>query len=146
MRRAIASFFVEQDDSVLPPLPLIDSDRHLFEVHGGKGGSEGVEIIPVADRLLNRFGEGSIASLSTDKGFSSKEDRELLELFIDEVMMPKKGRKNAIDEEREREPRWLKLKDQHSEVESNINSLEHHGLDRCPGAIVLVHGIGAARR
>ena len=97
-----------------------------------EGGSEGAEIIPVADRLLNRFGEGSLASLSTDKGFSSKEDRELLELYIDKVMMPKKGRKNALEEEREREPRWLKLKDQHSEVESNINSLEHHGLDRCP--------------
>jgi IS5 family transposase len=70
--------------------------------------------------------------LSTDKGFSSKEDRELLELYIDEVMMPKKGRKNALEVEHEREPRWLKLKDQYSEVESNINSLEHHGLDRCP--------------
>ncbi|MFT4638119.1 MAG: IS5 family transposase [Verrucomicrobiales bacterium] len=97
-----------------------------------EGGSEGAEIIPVVDRLLNRFGEGSLASLSTDKGFSGKEDRELLELFIDEVMMPKKGRKNALAVEHEREPRWLKLKDQHSEVESNINSLEHHGLERCP--------------
>ena len=36
------------------------------------------------------------------------------------------------DTERERAPRWLKLKDKHSEVESNINSLEQHGLDRCP--------------
>jgi IS5 family transposase len=91
---------------------------------------EEAEIIPVADRLLNRFGEGSLASLSTDKGFSSKEDRELFELYIDKVMMPKKGRKNMLEKERDREPRWLKLKDQHSEVESNINSLEHHGLDR----------------
>jgi IS5 family transposase len=97
-----------------------------------EGGSEGAEIIPVAGRLLNRFGEDSIASLSTDKGFSSKEDRELLELYIDQVMMPKKGKKNALDIEREQAPRWLKLKDRHSEVESNINSLEHHGLDRCP--------------
>ena len=28
-----------------------------------EGGSEGAEIIPVADRLLNRFGEGSLAYL-----------------------------------------------------------------------------------
>jgi hypothetical protein len=97
-----------------------------------EGGSEGAEIIPVADRLLLRFGEDSIASLSTDKGFSSKEDRELLELYIDAVMMPKKGKRSALETEREREPQWLKLKDRHSEVESNINSLEHHGLDRCP--------------
>jgi IS5 family transposase len=41
-----------------------------------EGGSEGAEMIPVADRLLNRFGEGSLASLSTDKGFSSKDERE----------------------------------------------------------------------
>ena len=37
-------------------------------------------------------------------------------------MMPKKGRKNALDVEGKRKPRWLKLKDQHSEVESNINT------------------------
>ena len=113
---------------------LVTTDQYqlVIDYKVMEGGSEGAEIVPVVDRLLYRFGEDSLASLSTDKGFSSKEDRELLELFIDDVMMPKKGKKNAEDTERERAPRWLKLKDKHSEVESNINSLEQHGLDRCP--------------
>ena len=95
-------------------------------------GSESGEIVGVADRILMRFGSFSIGSLSTDKGFSSKEDRELLELYIDRVIMPKKGKKNADDSERESTKTWKKLKNRHSAVESNINSLEHHGLDRCP--------------
>jgi len=36
------------------------------------------------------------------------------------------------EKERESTPRWKKLRNQHSAVESNINSLEHHGLNRCP--------------
>jgi IS5 family transposase len=96
------------------------------------GGSEGAEIVPVADRLLDRFGEGAIGSLSTDKGFSSKADRELIELYIPEVIMPKKGRRSAADTERESTKRWKRLKGRHSAVESDINCLEQHGLDRCP--------------
>jgi IS5 family transposase len=96
------------------------------------GGGESAEIVPVADRVINRFGEGTIASLSTDKGFSSAADRELLELYIPEVIMPKKGKRNAADTERESTKRWKQLKDKHSAVESDINCLEHHGLDRCP--------------
>lgn len=97
-----------------------------------EGGSEPGEIVPVADRLLNRFGECTLASLSTDKSFSSVENRELLELYIDDVIMPKKGRRSAADTERERSKKWKQLKDQHSAVESDINCLERHGLDRCP--------------
>jgi len=97
-----------------------------------RGGSENGEIVPLADRLLNRFGEDAIASLSTDRGFSSAENRELLGLYIDQVIMPKKGSKSAADTERESAKPWVKLKNKHSAVESDINSLEHHGLDRCP--------------
>ena len=97
-----------------------------------EGGSESGEIVPLVDRLLNRFGEDAIGSLSTDKGFSSREDRELLELYIEQVIMPKKGRRSRVDKERERAKPWVRLKNKHSAIESDINSLEHHGLDRCP--------------
>ena len=49
-----------------------------------------------------------------------------------EVVMPKKGKLSAADKERQSQKRWRTLANQHSAVESNINSLEHHGLDRCP--------------
>ena len=112
--------------------------RREFEkaASGGGGimgpGSETAESVPNADRLLARFGPDAILSLSFDKGFSSAGDRELIELFIPEVIMPEKGRNNQADVERENTPRWKKLRNQHSAVESNMNSLEHHGLNRCP--------------
>jgi hypothetical protein len=53
--------------------------------------------IPVADRLLGRYRAGSVASLSFDKGFTRAEDRELLSLYVPEVVMPKRGKKNAAE-------------------------------------------------
>jgi len=87
--------------------------------------------VPVADRLLGRYGAGSLASLSFDKGFTDAQDRELLSLYVPMVVMPKRGKKNAAEREREREKQFVALRRQHSAVESEINSLEHHGLNRC---------------
>jgi hypothetical protein len=87
--------------------------------------------LPVADRLLGRYGKGQIASLSFDKGFTRAEDRELLSLYVPEVVMPKRGKKNAAETERESVQKFVALRKQHSAVESEINSLEHHGLNRC---------------
>lgn len=124
---------------VMPPVEfghrlLITTEQHGlivdYKVMGP--GSETAEAVPNADRLLGRFGVGNILSLSFDKGFSSIGDRELIELYIPQVIMPKKGRKTPIEQERESQPRWKTLRNRHSAVESNINSLEHHGLNRCP--------------
>jgi IS5 family transposase len=87
--------------------------------------------VPVTDRLLGRYGEGSIASISFDKGFTRAGDRELLSLYIPTVVMPKRGRKNAAETERESGKKFVALRQAHSAVESEINSLEHHGLNRC---------------
>ena len=37
----------------------------------------------------------------------------------------------ASDTERESEKKFVALRRQHSAVESDINALEHHGLNRC---------------
>jgi hypothetical protein len=87
--------------------------------------------IPVTDRLLGRYGAGSVASVSFDKGFTRTADRELLSLYVPEVVMPKRGKKNAAETERESGKTFVALRKQHSAVESEINSLEHHGLNRC---------------
>jgi len=87
--------------------------------------------IPLAERLLNRFGEDAIESISFDKGFYKRENKELLNLYISEVIMPKKGRKNQAEEAEESSKTFKKLRHKHSAVESDINRLEHHGLDRC---------------
>jgi IS5 family transposase len=87
--------------------------------------------IPVTDRLLGRYGAGSVASVSFDKGFTRAADRELLSLYVPTVVMPKRGKKNAAETARESGKQFTALRHQHSAVESEINSLEHHGLNRC---------------
>ena len=58
-------------------------------------------------------------------------DRELLGLYVPVVVMPKRGKKNAAETARENGKQFRALRHQHSAVASEINSLEHHGLNRC---------------
>jgi len=112
---------------------LIATDQHqLIQDYDVPVGEIDVDqSVPVADRLLGRYGAGQVASLSFDKGFTRAEDRELLSLYVPTVVMPKRGRKNAAETERECGKKFVALRQQHSAVESEINSLEHHGLNRC---------------
>jgi hypothetical protein len=112
---------------------LIATDQHrLIQDYDVPVGEVDVDqSVPVADRLLGRYGEGAIASLSFDKGFTRGEDRALLGLYIPEVVMPKRGKKTAAEAARESEKKFVALRRAHSAVESDINALEHHGLDRC---------------
>ena len=111
---------------------LVATDQHqLIQDYEGPVGVDADQSIPVASRLLGRYGEGQIASMSFDKGFTRKADRELLELFIPRVIMPKRGRKNAEEAEAESARKFVALRKAHSAVESAINALEHHGLNRC---------------
>ena len=86
-------------------------------------------VIELADRLLQKY---NIASWSFDKGFWRKESKELLSLEIPKVIMPKLGKRNKAEEEEEKSRSFKRLKNKHSAIESNINELEHRGLDRCP--------------
>ena len=95
------------------------------------GGADVNQSIPVVSRLLGRYGDQAIQSISFDKGFTRQEDRELLQLYIPAVVMPKRGKKNAEETEREKSKKFVALRRRHSAVESQINALEHHGLDRC---------------
>lgn len=88
--------------------------------------------IPLADKLISLYGESSFFSISFDKGFWKKENKELLQLYFEQVIMPKKGKKNITEQDEESTKEFKKLRNNHSGIESNINSLEHHGLNRCP--------------
>jgi IS5 family transposase len=110
---------------------LLTTEQHelILDYRVMKQPHDGGETIGLADRLLGRY--GTIASLSLDKGFSCEEDRQLLGLYIGEVIMPKRGRRNAEEEERETARRFVELRHQHHAIESDIHCLEHHGLNRC---------------
>jgi transposase, IS5 family len=86
-------------------------------------------VISLSDRILSC---NKVSSWSFDKGFFTKENKELLSLFVDNLVMPKKGKLNKTEHEQEHQPTFKKLRNKHSAVESNINELEHKGLDRCP--------------
>ena len=87
-------------------------------------------LLPVIDRVRENF--GLVSSCSSDRGFYSKIDVEVIELFDMKAFIPKKGKRSLADIQRENDPDFIKAKRAHSAIESNINELEHRGLDRCP--------------
>jgi len=95
-------------------------------------------IIPILDRLYAKY-SSTIASLSTDKGFSTKANKELINTVHSEIalIMPKKGKRTQTEKEEEKSKSFKELKNAHSAIESNINELEHRGLDRCPDRSVI---------
>ena len=86
-------------------------------------------LIEIADRILQKY---NVASWSFDKGYWRKENKELLQLEVPKVIMPKLGRLTETEKEEENSRSFKKLKNKHSAIESNINELENRGLDRCP--------------
>ncbi len=86
-------------------------------------------VIELADRLLLKY---KIFSWSFDKGYWKKENKELLQLEIPKVIMPKLGKRNQSEQEEENSISFKKLKNKHSAIESNINELENRGLGCCP--------------
>ena len=87
-------------------------------------------VVEIADVLLEKY--KLIDSMSFDKGHWSKENKELLEMEIPRVILPKLGKLTAQEKEIEESRMFKHLKNRHSAIESNINELEHRGLDRCP--------------
>ncbi|WP_051328146.1 hypothetical protein [Desulfatirhabdium butyrativorans] len=95
--------------------------------------------VPLMEETTKTF--HNIASCSFDKGFHSRSNQEKLATLIDLVAMPRKGKPSAKTAAIENNPEFIRLRHQHSSVESSINALENHGLDRCPD-----HGIEGFKR
>jgi len=95
--------------------------------------------MPLIKDTQKRF--GTLHSASFDKGFHSPDNQTELGNIVELVILPKKGNLSAEDAERESDPDFVRLRKKHSAVESAINALEHHGLDRC-----LDHGIVGFKR
>jgi IS5 family transposase len=73
-----------------------------------------------------------LRSISFDKGFHSPANQINLANLVEHVVLPKKGRRNKEEKERESTPDFVKRRYAHSAIESTINGLDHGGLDRCP--------------
>jgi len=72
-----------------------------------------------------------INQCSFDKGFYSKSNVTDLNERLDHVILPKKGRRNKIEQAWEASEIFGQARRQHSAVEACINNLEIRGLDRC---------------
>lgn len=86
-------------------------------------------VLDIASDLIDRY---QIKNWSFDKGFWNPVNKELLQDHVERVIMPKKGRRNQAEQVEETDPKFKRLRNKHSAVESNINELEHRGLNRCP--------------
>ena len=115
-------------------LILITTDQHHFIVDYKVMEKErdAKQISELCERIKKNFGDRKIHSHSFDKGFWNKDNYSALQqATIDQIILPKRGRPNKEEKERESKPDFKKLRNAHSAVESNINMLEHHGLNRC---------------
>ena len=54
-----------------------------------------------------------------------------MSLYVPTVVRPKRGKKNAAETARASGQKFVALRKQPRAVESESNSLEHHGLNRC---------------
>jgi IS5 family transposase len=86
-----------------------------------------VDIVKKTKALYPRF-----SNCSFDKGFHSPGNQKQLAEELEQCTMPKKGKRNKAENERENSVEFKHFKRKHSAVESAINALENHGLDRCP--------------
>jgi hypothetical protein len=87
------------------------------------------EAVPLATRAKEKY--PALNSCSTDKGFWSPQNHEILVQLFDQLVMPKKGRLNKAQITEESAEEFIRLRRKHSAVESAINGLNHSGLDKC---------------
>ncbi len=95
--------------------------------------------VEMIEETRKRFPQ--LVSVSLDKGFHSPANQRELQEHLDRVVLPKKGKLSAADKARESDGEFIRLRRAHCAVESAINALEVHGLDRCPD-----HGIDGFKR
>ena len=110
----------------------IVQDQHQFILHHHVMENEqDVAIaVEVANAVREKYGE--IDSLSFDRGFWSSKNEAELSNIVRKVVVPKKGYRNQERQAIENDKEFKKLRHQHSAVESGINALQVHGLDKVP--------------
>jgi IS5 family transposase len=154
--------------AALPAIPPAEKVFSIFEPHTewvakGKAGVPvelGLRVCVVEDRhrfilhhrLMEKATDGQVAeqtkrrfpsmdAISFDKGFHSPANQAELKEVVGQVVLPRKGKLPEAAKAMESEAEFARLRRQHSAVESAINALGHHGLDRCPD-----HGIAGFKR
>ncbi len=112
---------------------LIASDQFHFILYHKVAVKEQDKdlVIPLGNELQKHFKEKyKLYSVSFDKGFWLKLNKEAMEKIFEVVVMPKKGKPTIAEKESYKTDNYKKYRRKHSAVESNINELEQGGLDK----------------
>jgi IS5 family transposase len=111
----------------------ISSDQHGFILtHRTMEQEQDADVaIPIITKVKAHF--DNVYSASFDKGYHSPINQEELSSLVSKLILPKKGKISKSEQDKiETDKEYKTLRRKHSAVESNINALEHHALDRCP--------------
>jgi IS5 family transposase len=116
-------------------------DQYQFILHHRVMEKETDEAVAMEMVREGRKHFPDLKIVSFDKGFHSKENQETLSKELDLLALPRKGKLSQQARALEESEEFRHARRKHSAVESAINALEVHGLDRCPD-----HGIDGFKR
>lgn len=108
-----------------------NQNQYIVDYKILEGEKDVSQVESLTERITEKYKDQQIDSHSFDKGYWSKENLSILQNSkIKNPILPKRGNHTKADREREGNKAFKKLRNKHSAVESNINMLEHHGLNR----------------
>lgn len=107
-------------------------DQHQFILHHHVMEKQTDDQIAVAMVTEAKKCFPALNACSFDKGFHSPANQTELAQQLDQVTLPKKGKLSKERKAQEQAETFVKDHRAHSAVESAINALEVHGLDKCP--------------
>ena len=127
----------------------IVEDTHGFILHHRVMQHETDDKVALAMVNATQANFPCFKACSFDKGFHSRDNQRELKDKLDHVVLPKKGKLSNVDKTREYADDFVQAKKKHSAVESAINALQVHGLDKCPdqgvcGRARLIIPVGAS--
>ena len=118
---------------------LEDQYGFIMHHHVMQGQTDDQIAVPMVIAAKEKFPELSICSF--DKGYYSPSNLQELTRILEIVVLCKKGKLSLDQAQWESSKAFIEYRHQHSAVESAINALENHSLDRCPD-----HGIDGFKR
>ncbi len=95
--------------------------------------------VPMVKEAKKRFPDFNVCSF--DKGYHSPANQVALTELLETAALPRKGKLSKEAQAVEQSDAFVKARRKHAAVESAINALEVHGLDRC-----LDHGVDGLKR
>jgi len=103
------------------------------------GQTDDAVAVPMVKETKQRFPQ--LKHCSFDTGFYTPDNQTKLQSLLDLLVLPVKGRPSAQQAAFEASQECVAARVKHAAVESAINALEVHGLDRCPD-----HGLDGFER